>query len=136
MACLPRTAVLATTLLYLCRTQQHRQFVNSKAFCAIVRPGEAPEGDLVPQGSGTCASADCGGQLLSCALAFEQLAGPSEVQQHSFASCLQHIDSSLDQLPVLDTPTHTVTISLLTAGVKLPIRKYTVTASTNNVKVG
>jgi len=76
------------------------------------------------------------GQLLSCALAFEQLAGPSEVQLHSFASCLQHIDRSLDQLPVLDTPAQTVTILLLTAGVKLPVRKYTVTASSKQLESG
>ncbi len=31
-----------------------------QAFWAIVRPGEAAEGDPVPQGGGTCASADCG----------------------------------------------------------------------------
>ena len=66
------------------------------------------------------------GQLLSCALAFELLAGASKVQLHSSASCLQHID----------TPAQTVTISLLTAGVKLPVKKYNVTASTKNIESG
>ena len=60
------------------------------------------------------------GQLLPCALAFERLAGPSEVQLHSFApACSIYTGAlSLDQLPELDTPTQTVTFSLLTAGVK------------------
>ncbi len=77
------------------------------------------------------------GQLLPCALAFEQLAGPSEVQLHSFASCLQHIHMSLDQLPELDTPAQTVTISLLTAGVK-PSRLASILSllTLNNLKVG
>ena len=69
------------------------------------------------------------GQLLTCALACEQLAEPSKVQLHSFASCLQHMDGFLDELPGLDTPAQTVSISLLTAGVRPPASKYTVAAS-------
>lgn len=109
---------------------QHWQFADSKAFCAIdlVRLLKATLYDKVvapvPQ-------LIVVGQVLPCALAFEQLAGPSGVQLHSFASCVQHIDRSLDQLPKLDTLVQAVTISLLAAGVKLPVSKCTVTATFN-----